>query len=404
MRILFISTWFPYPLDNGSRIRVRHLLEALAGRHVVHLVSFLPGPESNKGFGELAGLCADVRVVERDPFWRDSRGALAAHFSMTPWDVILGYSQEMVNLVRQVSQEVDFDLVIASTLEVAPYALQVAGVPRLLEEHNFVTRWLEEHYHNQRDPIHKAACWVSWQKCLHYERQTYPNFNAVTMVSERDRQAVVESIPNYQGRLEVIPNGVDLSTRFPGMAQVEADTLVFNGSLTYSLNADAMRFFTRDVWPSIRQARPGARLRITGACDGVDTSWLPDGIGIELTGYLVDVRPVVAGSWLAVAPLLAGSGTRLKILEAMALGTPVVATRKGAEGLDVTAESDILIADDPADLASACLKLMESPQLREELSRNGRRQVEAHYGWKAIGERFCDLAEKAAKSSGEVVP
>src|SRR5205085_12515835 len=120
---------------------------------------------------------------------------------------------------------------------------------------------------------------------------------------------------------------------------------------TYSANYDAMRFFLSDIWPGVKAERPGARLLITGRADGVKHNELPLGNDVTLMGHLPTIGPALASAWLSLAPLRIGGGTRLNILEAMAIGTPVVATTKGAEGLDVTPEENILIADEPSHFA-----------------------------------------------------
>lgn len=403
MNILFISTWFPFPLNNGSRIRVYHLLRALSKNHRVHLIAFLP-PEIDKqvttiGRQEITAarqVCASIEWVERDPFWRDPRQRLSAHFSLTPRDVLRGSSTEMGELVRMTASERTYDVIIASTIDAAQYAGQVDHPRRILEEHNFTTAWMEERYRHQAGPIHRVAGWITWQKCQRYERRLYAEFAAVTMVSENDLRAVRESMPGYHGRLEVIPNGVDLETRRFGMSEPQMDTLVFNGSLTYTANLEAIRWFVAEVWPLIQQKRPRTRLAITGNTDGLDLSWLAGDPSITLTGYLEDVRPVVAQSWLAVAPLRSGGGTRLKILEAMALGTPVTATSKGAEGLDVTPDKNILIADNPDDFALQCLRILDSTSLRSTLAGEARHLVEQNYDWAMIGKKFCELVESVA--------
>lgn len=401
MQILFVATWFPYPVDNGSRIRVHHLLRALAERHEVHLLAFMP-PEAGQYVQDLRAWCPHVAVVERPMFWRDRRKALLGYFSPQPRDVVAGYSPEMADLVKQSARHHRFDAVVASVVDVAPYALLVPDTPHILEEHNFMTRWMEEQYQAQRGPAKRALRRMTWQKCRHYERQLYPQFDACTMVSEQDRRAVLSAIPGYTGRVEVIPNGVDLERNRPGLAEPEPDRLAFNGALTYYANADAMRFFAGEILPLIHRQRPGVRVKITGRTDGVDLSWLPADGSVALTGYLEDVRPAVAGSWACVVPLRSGGGTRLKILEAMALGTPVVATPKGAEGLDVTPEEDILIGERPGEFADQVVRLLADQELRRRLAENGRRLVEAKYGWQEIGRRFCELVEEAV--SGAVRP
>ncbi|OGO29109.1 MAG: hypothetical protein A2Z16_08265 [Chloroflexi bacterium RBG_16_54_18] len=393
MKILFLSLWFPFPQDNGSRIRVNYLLLALHGKHQVHLISYLPSNAERNYLPEMERLCDHFDFVECDPFWRDPRQRLTGHLSLRPRDIIRGYNQEMEALVREVSYREHFDILIASCLEVAPYLLQIEHARRILEEHNFTTSWMHERFEDQEGVLRRAAGWVTWQKCRRYERWLYPQFQAVTMVSGRDLRAVKETIPGYQGRLEVVPNGVDLSSHHLGIAAPVNNTLVFNGALTYAANLEAMRFFTGSVLPLIRERCPEIKLTITGSTQGVDLGWLPQGANITLTGRLDDVRPTVAGAWLAVAPILSGGGTRLKILEGMALGTPVVASSKGAEGLAVTHGENIMIADEPRDFADACLKLLSSEDLRQRLAASARRFVEEQHDWQAIGRRFCELVE-----------
>jgi glycosyltransferase involved in cell wall biosynthesis len=200
--------------------------------------------------------------------------------------------------------------------------------------------------------------------------------------------------------MQTLPNGVDLARNQPGPVEPLPDTLVFNGALTYYANAEAMRTFAGEILPRIREQRPEVRLKITGRSDGVDLGWLPADGSVALTGYLDDVRPAVAGSWACVVPLRTGGGTRLKILEALALGTPVVATPKGAEGLEVTPEQDILIAGEPAAFAAQTVRLLGDPQLRLRLAENGRHLVEEKYGWEAIGRRFTRMVESIAGARG----
>ena len=395
MNILFISAWFPFPQDNGSRIRVYQLLKGLCQRHSVHLAAFLP-PEQRSYLPAAQRICRQVAVVERDPFWRDPARRFTAHLSLIPRDVRRGYSPQMAVLVERAVKKQHYDLVIASTLEMAPYALEAVGSPRLLEEHNFTTRLMEERHHRQWNPLRRLAAWVTWQKCRRYERRLYPHFSALSMTSQPDLDAVRRAAPGYAGRLALVPNGVDLQTLRPGLAGPRPDTIVFNGSLTYPPNLEAMQFFILNALPLIRVRRPGVRLRITGSLQGVDLGWLPPESPVDFTGCLEDVRPVVAGSWLAVAPLRTGGGTRLKILEAMALGTPVVATPKGAEGLEVAAGLDILLAARPGALAASCLRLLQEPDLRSTIVANARRLVECRYGWEAIGKGFCSLVEALA--------
>jgi glycosyltransferase involved in cell wall biosynthesis len=194
---------------------------------------------------------------------------------------------------------------------------------------------------------------------------------------------------------------VDCARNRPDLARPVPNALLYNGALTYSANYGAMEFFLAEVYPIIRRQEPGVSLTITGSTSGVDLSGLRLEEGVRLSGYVDDIRPLVAGAWACVAPILHGGGTRLKILEAMALGTPVVATSKGAEGLEVTPGQDILIADEPAEFAAQVLRLLRDANLRERLATNARRLVEQRYDWAGIGQRFVDLVEETVGMRGQ---
>jgi glycosyltransferase involved in cell wall biosynthesis len=156
-----------------------------------------------------------------------------------------------------------------------------------------------------------------------------------------------------------------------------------------------MDHFLRHIFPLIRSRAPEAHLTITGSTEGVAMSrWSTDG-RVTFTGYLADIRSKVSDSWVCVVPLRMGGGTRLKILEAMALGTPVVSTSKGAEGLDVEDGKHLLIGDTPEEFAMQTVRVLQEPDLRKSLSSHAIQLVKDKYDWADIGRRFCDLVESA---------
>jgi glycosyltransferase involved in cell wall biosynthesis len=159
-----------------------------------------------------------------------------------------------------------------------------------------------------------------------------------------------------------------------------------------------MRYFLREIYPLIRDQHNEVSLTITGSTKGVDLTTLMLDESVSLSGYVDDIRPLVAGSAVCVVPLRIGGGTRLKLLESMALGTPVVSTSKGAEGLDVVNGEHLLIADTPADFATCTLRLLCDTRLRRRLAINARQLVEEKYDWKQIGQRFVDLVEDVASN------
>jgi glycosyltransferase involved in cell wall biosynthesis len=266
--------------------------------------------------------------------------------------------------------------------------------PKVLEELE-VTK-IHDQFRAQRHPLKRLRSALTWWKLSRYIAALLRAFDGCTVVSEREREQVLRVSPRGCP-VVVVPNGVDVAGCAMDFGPPEADTLVYSGALTYSVNFDAVGFFLREVFPLIQARRPDVRLSVTGKLEGVPIDRLPANDGLVLTGYLDDVRPTVARSWACVVPLRVGGGTRLKILEALALGTPVVSTSMGAEGLEVTPGEDILIADEPTEFANATLRLLEDAALRAELAANGRRLVCRRYGWDQIGEGLDQFVRQVAQ-------
>ncbi len=383
MRILFISSWFPYPPDNGSRIRIYNLIKQLAKRHEIVLVSFSRGPVTEDRIAAMQQHCQSVDVVPLKRFepayWR----ALLGLFSPRPRSFVDTFNALMWNLVKTKAQD-NFDLVILSQIITAPYvsALGTVSTPRVFEEAELTVLW--EKFAAARHPAARWRYGLSWWKTSRFVARLLRQFDGCTVVSEKESQFVARFLPDHCS-MTVVPNGVDVNWYKGDFGEPQGDTLIYTGALTYRANLEAMVYFLRDIFPLIRARRPEATIRITGKTDGVPLHRLPFGDGVELTGFLKDIRPAIAQSRVCVVPLTMGGGTRLKILEAMAAGTPVVSTSKGAEGLKVTTEENILIADQPAEFADAVIQVLSDDVLYRRLQENGYRLVREHYDWTAIG-------------------
>ncbi len=395
MKILFLSTWFPYPPDNGYKIRVYHLLQALGKQHEVTLLSFHFGDTNTSGaLGELEECCTEIKTIERNPFERSRLAQMTRFLSRST--IVDAPIPEMEKLVSQTVARTKFDVVIASTTVPAVYALQATAIPvKVLEEHNSFSYWAWERYQRQTTLLGRLRCWCSWQKRRRYESELYRRFDLCTMVSENDKAATLQLLPaEYHHRVAVVPNGVDCDYNRSNLAQPLPNTLIFNGALTYFANYEAMQYFLAEIYPLIRKQCPQVSLTITGSTSGVALTGLQLGDGVRLSGYVKDIRPLVAGAWGCVVPIRQGGGTRLKILEAMALGTPVITTTKGSEGIDAIDGEHLLLADDPASFAACTLRLLHDSTLRQYLATNARQLVEQRYEWSQITQHFVALIEE----------
>jgi glycosyltransferase involved in cell wall biosynthesis len=398
MRILFVSSWFPYPPDNGSRLRIYNLIKQLAKWHEIALVSFSRGDVSTNRIEAMRQYCTSVDVVPLKPFEPARWRALLGLFSPRPRSFVDRFSWPMWRLVESKAKD-GFDLAIFSQLVTAPYvsALGTASIPRLFEEVELTVIW--EKFVAAGHLAARGRYGLSWWKTRSFVVRLMRQFDGCTVVSDQEAQLVCSLLPDC-GFLSVIPNGVDVSWCEEDFGKPQEDTLIYPGALTYRANLEAMSYFLRSIFPLIRTRRPAAVIRITGKAEGVPLDQLPTGNGVVLTGFLDDVRPAVAQSCVCVVPLNMGGGTRLKILEAMALGTPVVSTSKGAEGLGVVPGQDLLIADEPTEFAEAVVNLLEDHQLRQMLSLNGRDLVRSKYDWDKIGQQYETILRRLVNGSG----
>ncbi len=394
MRILFLSAWFPYPPNNGSKLRIYNLLRGLAEHHEVTLLSFADQSDVDPNAPALRFLVRDLHVIPWKPFTPNSWRARFGFLSLTPRAVVDTYSPEMASQIERTLSDSDYDVIIASQMGTAAYGHLFQNVPALFEEVEITV--LFEQFSRAPSPWRRFRYGLTWAKHRRYLARLLRHFQACTVVSEQERKLLSRAVPDHPP-IEIIPNGVNLNDYRNIHEEPEPNTLIFTGAFTYSANHDAMTWFVGQVYPLIQAQVPDVHLYITG--NHADKP-LPPADGVTRTGYVDDVRPLVARSWISLAPLRVGGGTRLKILEAMALRTPVVATSKGAEGLDVQDGEHLLIADTPQAFADAVIRLLKDPALRQRLTDNAYQLVREKYDWAVIMPRFLHLIEQVAREKG----
>ncbi len=393
MRILFLSRWFPYPPDNGSKIRIFNILRQLSAHHEISLLAFSDDaePATDERVSALRAYCTDVQVVPYRSFQPSSARARLALLSPRPRSLVDTHSAEMQAAARRECARARCDLIVASQLDMVPYVADLPDVPAVLEELE-ISRFRDA-IQPEKPLWSRTRSLLTWLKLAAYLRRSLPRFAACTVVSEAERDIVRSIVPGY-AQVHVVPNALDLDRYRGEFGSPQPKTLVFAGSLTFDANHDAVHYFLDEIYPSIVRAVPDVAFRVTGRTGNADLRTRPDYRGVEFTGYVSDVRPIIAQSWASVVPLRLGGGTRLKILESMALGTPVISTTKGAEGLDVTDGESVLIADRPDAFARRVVELLTSPELRRRLGTAGRHLVETRYDWRIVGESLRTLAER----------
>ncbi|MFN2126427.1 MAG: glycosyltransferase [Anaerolineales bacterium] len=393
MRILFLSRWYPYPVDNGSKLRVWNILQGLSKTHDVTLLSFVDSENANFEASKLLEICEDVQAIPWKEFNPGSRKALLGLFSGKPRSLVDTYSFQMQSLIERYLESSNYDLVIVSELEMAGYSSSFNGKAAIFDDVELGD--LYGRYVEADSYFEKVRLGFTWFKQHRYLSQVLRDFNACTVPSSTERNLVKSVISDYE-EVYIIPNCINIADYKADHTNIESNSLIFTGSFRYGVNYYAMVWFLKDIFPIIQSEIPEVSLKITGDHAGLK---LPPSTGVILTGVVPDIHPYISSSCISVVPLQIGGGTRLKILEAMALRTPVVTTSKGAEGLDVEHGKHVLIADKPEDFANCVIQLLRGPELRAYLADNAYQFVSEYYDWAAVMPRFLQLIEDTALAS-----
>ncbi|MCC7165049.1 MAG: glycosyltransferase [Anaerolineae bacterium] len=384
MNVLFLATWYPYPPDNGSRLRSYYLLQGLAHKHRVTLIALYDADQTPADSSPLHEWCQRVIALPRRAYVPNRLRALTAFLSSRPRYLVDTFDPSVQDTITRECAGERFDVVIANQLSMAAYAAALPPRIRIFDE--VEVGIFQDAFLNARG-LARGRNALTWHKFSRYLRQLAAQFMALTVVSEQERTRLGEVGVDGE-RVHVVPNGVDCAAAQSDPRDPEPFTLIYNGAVTYHANLDAVRFMVNDILPLVRAVEPRARLKITGRADQVAQNELSRDNVVLFTGYVDDIRAVVRSSAICVVPLRVGGGTRLKILEAMSLGVPVVATRKGAEGLGLTDKVHLLLADTPQEFATAVLALLQNADLCERLSHAARERVCQEFDWREIQGRF----------------
>ncbi|KAA3664711.1 MAG: glycosyltransferase [Chloroflexi bacterium] len=400
MKILFLSRWFPYPANNGSKLRIFNLLRGLATQHEIVLLSFTePDEQADVDAPELREICSEVYAVPHKGFSPRSKQALLGFFNPYPRSVLDKFSQEMADRIQAIMKSRAIDLVVASQVDMAGYCDYFAGTPAIFEE--IEVGVLYEQYAQAETLAARSRYWLTWQKHRAYLRHLMNHFQAATVVSDRERVLLRQQAFGDNHLLGVVSNGVSHSDYDDVVVDVKPNTMIYTGSFSFGPNYEAMVWFLSEVFPLVLAEIPDAEVIITGKHGNRP---LPMTENVTLAGFVDDIRPFVKSSTISLAPIWTGGGTRLKILEAMAMDTPVVATSKGAEGLDIVSGEHMMIADDPDQFAQSVIKILKDDSLRQTLARNAKTLFLNQYDWQVIMPRFFQLIDEVTAQTVGKIP
>ena len=381
-RLLVLTPAFPYPPVSGGDIRMFHLLRGLAQQFEIHLLSY-SGGDSDRLIQETGIAAAHIHRATDNPtsWWQPMKGI--GFWRYAPHGISLDVDPSYANTLKRTLASTQFHGVLIDHLYMMQYARFVRPRPVFYTAPDVETvkfeRW---HQGETLAPKRRFLHWAQRRVIRWYESRLWRRARVTFAASTVDRDLLVQM--NRKGRFIVAPNGVDLSYFRPrSRSSFEGPPAIFFvGTMSYKPNYHAARFLAQEVFPRIRHHFPAAVCHLAGKTGKHDYAELnhPE-LGVRMHGFVDDIRPFFAQCQILLVPLAMGSGTRIKILEGMASGTPIVSTRVGAEGLEYTDGQNIVIADSAVDLAAAAVRLLESREECYRLGMAGRRLVEKQYSW-----------------------
>jgi polysaccharide biosynthesis protein PslH len=395
MKILLLCPWFPYPPNWGFAKRVFHILEVLARRHELTLLTYTDGDDAEQ-VRVLEGL-ASVHTVPRPALPLGKRLAqLASVASPTSFQQRLMYAPAMQEALDRLSAATRFDVIHVSTSQMACFRFD-RRPPLVLDEHNVEYELYYRVFQAEGSLPRRAFNWLEYRKFRREEIAAWRSVSGCAMTSAREAALVRSIVPDTP--TTVVPNAVDTEFFAPSDTETDPDMIVLTGLMKYRPNVDGAIFFVRDILPRILRARPKAVFYIVGAGAPPEVVRLASP-NVVVTGGVDDVRPYVHRAAVFAVPLRMGSGTRLKVLEGLSMGKPMVSTSIGCEGIDVTHREHLLIADDADAFADAALELMRNHELSRTLAGNGRALMLARYRWESIVEELEAFYERLIIAAG----
>jgi glycosyltransferase involved in cell wall biosynthesis len=404
MKILWICPFFLHPTDRGAQIRTLGTLKELHKRHEIHFAALnapgnLEGPQRSTEYST-----RHFSVEHSAPSRRSLRiipqlaGSLV---SATPMAVSRYGSKKLRQTADALIAAEHYDSIVCDFLAAAPNLSDLGKC--VLFQHNVETTIWQRHVEQSRSLLKRLFFQIQAGKMEAYERRICRTAKHVIAVSEIDafrmkRLFGIETVSS-------VPTGVDVEYFTPRGASAAIADIVFCGSMDWLPNVDAVLYFLSEVLPLIRDTLPETTFVIAGRSPDARVLKAVQGLaGVSVTGKVEDMRPYLWGAKISIVPIRIGGGTRLKIYECMAAGVPVVSTTIGAEGLRYNDGVDIVLADDPAGFAAACVRLLSNDAARKAIAHNALERAQREFSWEAVSREFEAILESNRIVSNRAMP
>lgn len=398
MNILMLTPYLPYPLLSGGQIRTYNLLKKLAKKHNITLFALIKEESERQYIPELEKYCAKVQVFKRSKRPFTLRNIIKTAFSTYPFLVIRNHVPETIGAVERELANTEYDLIHAETFYMMPH-IPKTKVPILLVEQTIEYLGYESYAH-KAILLMKPFLSIDINKIKKWEKHFWQTAQKLIVMSDADKDYIAREI-GQKDKIAVVSNGVDIDWFNQKRRQLPAEpTILSVGTFKWLPNVEAVTFLANEVWPLVKKQIADARLWIVGNAPTPEVlEYQKKDSAITVTGGIPDVRDAFKGAHVLVAPVFSGKGTRYKVLEAMAAGTPVVATHIAVEGLGVKDGVQVLLGDTAKDMARQTVRLLEDGQLRQKLARRAKDFVSKHFDWKYISVKLDEIYQEFAKEN-----
>ncbi|MFC2172452.1 glycosyltransferase family 4 protein [Acidobacteriota bacterium] len=371
MKILFLSTRFPYPPTTGDRHRTIRNFRILSENNSVCLATFYADPKELKHLAELERYCEKIFSIPL-PNWRSKWNLMSAMFTRDPLNAVYFRSRKMAKLIERISGRGRFDVVISGSIRMAQYLKLCEHSARVIDYGDCASLHFRRRMDHKRDllyPFYAMEC----SRLLRYEKKVHDMCDGAVVSSPVDKDALPE-----KDKLSVIPTFFDMPERIKEQESSEPFSIIFSGNVQYYSDEIAIIYFVREIYPLVRKKLPQAKFYIVG---GKPTQKIRDleGQGIIVTGFVEDLQHHIRKACVSVAPMKVGAGILCKVIEPMAAGTPVIVSSVANGGVQARDGQQLMIADSPDAFAEKTVELLTNSALRQRMAKEARKYVEDNF-------------------------
>jgi len=387
MKILFVLSRFPHPLDKGDKLRAFHQIRMLSQQNEVHLIALNDEKVNQEGMEALKQYCKTVECVVL-PAWKSKLNLMRSFFNNSPFQVNYFYSRAMYKAIERIVKDEQIEVVMGQLVRVVENIPKGLGVHYHLDYMDAFSKNMERRFHHSTK-FEKRFVKREKERLVEYEKAVAARFDSLSMIAEPDAAVLQKELKKV---VEVIPNGISdyfLNYKELGIEDKEYD-IIFTGNMGYHPNIQACKYLIYDLLPMITERFRPIKICLAGTSPTQEVKDFASE-NVVVTGFVEDLRPYLAKSRLFVAPLFGGSGLQNKLLESLAMGLPTLTTRLANNALKATPKEHILVCNDKEAFTKQVIRLLQNPESAKSLGQNGKVYIEKHFSWQTFNTKLENI-------------